>query len=97
MKTFIDNVTIQVIESTVLEDLVHIFTPLSVVQMKEGLVKNIASESQENQKQREILKRKFDILTKGMEICKRHAAYRSAGEALSNKERGLHWLTARRS
>ena len=58
--------------------------------MEEELVRNIASKSQENQMQRELLKRKVDVLAKGMEICKRHTAYRSAGEALNYMDRRLH-------
>ena len=83
MKNFIDNVTTQVVESTMIEDLVDIFTPLSVAQMEEELVREITSESPENQTQRELLERKLDVLMKGMEICKRRASYRGAGGAIN--------------
>ena len=85
MKTFIDNVAIQVIESTIVQDLVDIFTPLSVAQMEIDLVTKIASESRENQTQRELLERKLDILKKGMEICKRHAAHHDTGKSFHCK------------
>jgi hypothetical protein len=58
--------------------------------MDEDLVRNIASESQENKMQRELLERKVGVLAKGMEICKRHAAHRSTGEAVNYVVRKLH-------
>lgn len=97
MKTFIDNVTIQVIESFIVESLVEIFTPLSVVQMEEELVRKIASESPENQTQRQLLELKVDVLAKGMEICKRYGTYRSAGETIHYRYEDYTDLSVQRS
>ena len=80
MKTFIDNVNIQVIESSIVQDLADTFTPVLVLEMESELVTKISSESRENQTKRELLERKRDILRKGVEICKRHAAHRDAGK-----------------
>ena len=62
MKTFIDNVNIQVIESSIIQELANTFTPVLVLEMESELVAKIASESRENQTKRELLERKLTDL-----------------------------------
>lgn len=74
MKTFVDNVAVQVIEASIVNHLADVFNPLEVAKMTSELVSNIAAESQENQTRREQLERKIHILTEGMNTCKRHTS-----------------------
>lgn len=62
MKTFVDNVAIQVIEASIISKLPDVFNPLAVAQMTNEFISKIAAESQENQTQREMLQRKIHIL-----------------------------------
>ena len=79
MKTFVDNVAVQVIEASIVDKLANIFSPLAVAQMTSELVSKVASESQENETQRELLERKLHILKEGMNTCKRHASRHTLG------------------
>lgn len=72
--TFVDNVAVQVIEASIVNNLASVFNPLAVAQMACELVSKIAAKSQENQTQRELLERKIGILKEGMDTCKRHAS-----------------------
>ncbi|XMA13663.1 hypothetical protein WAI453_006454 [Rhynchosporium graminicola] len=74
MKTFVDNVAIQVIEASIVDSLADVFNPLAVAQMDSELVLRIAAESKEHQTQREMLDRKLHILEEGLNTCKRHAS-----------------------
>ncbi|TGO28756.1 hypothetical protein BPAE_0023g00210 [Botrytis paeoniae] len=73
MKTFVDNVSVQVIEASIVDNLADVFNPLAVAQMTSELVSQIAAESQENQTQRERLEKKIHILEEGLNTCKWHA------------------------
>jgi len=73
MKTFVDNVAVQVVEACIVNNLADVFNPLAVAQMTSKLISRIATESQENQTQRELLERKLHILGESMGTCKRHA------------------------
>ncbi|KAH9205431.1 P-loop containing nucleoside triphosphate hydrolase protein [Leptodontidium sp. 2 PMI_412] len=79
MKTFVDNVAVQVIEASIVNNLADVFNPLAVAQMTSELVSKIAAESQENQTQREQLERKIHILEEGLDTCKRHASRHTLG------------------
>ena len=79
MKTFVDNIAIQVIEASIVHDLANVFNPIAVAQMGSELISQIATESQENQTQREMLERKLRILEEGLNTCKRHAGRRLLG------------------
>jgi hypothetical protein len=74
MKTFVDNVAIQVIEATIVNNLANVFNPLAVAQMDSEFVSTIAAESKEHQTQREMLDLKMRILEEGLNTCKRHAS-----------------------
>jgi Dynamin central region/Dynamin family len=77
LKTFVDNVAIQVVESLLIGDLWSIFSPSDVGQMAESLVSKIAAESLESQALRQQLDRKLQTLRRGMETCRRHSTHNS--------------------
>ncbi|KAL2216756.1 dynamin GTPase [Thermoascus aurantiacus ATCC 26904] len=79
LKTFVDNVSIQVVERILIADTWSIFSPTDVGQMSPDLVSKIAAESTEAQELRQQLERKLRILEKGMEICQRHSTHTTVG------------------
>ncbi|PVH68000.1 hypothetical protein DL98DRAFT_442268, partial [Cadophora sp. DSE1049] len=79
IKTFVDNVAVQVIEASIVNNLADVFNPLAVAQMESELISNIAAESEQNQTQREMLDRKLRILDEGLNTCKRHASRHTLG------------------
>lgn len=79
LKTFIDNVTIQVVEGHLIGDIWSIFSPSDVGQMEPSLISKIAAESTESQALRQQLDRKLQTLKKGMEICQRHSTHSAIG------------------
>ncbi|KAF7949092.1 hypothetical protein EAE96_008263 [Botrytis aclada] len=84
MKTFVDNVCVQVIEASIVDNLADVFNPLAVAQMTSELVSQIAAESQENQTQRERLEKKIHILEEGLKTCKWHAGRYASEVALED-------------
>lgn len=79
MKTFVDNVAVQVIEASIVNNLADVFNPLAAAQMDNELVSTIAAESKLHQTQREMLDRKLSILEEGLNTCKRHASRHISG------------------
>ncbi|PGH11844.1 hypothetical protein AJ79_04641 [Helicocarpus griseus UAMH5409] len=75
LKTFIDNVTTQVVERDLIGDLWTIFTPTDVGKMPAQLISEIAAESDEAVGRRQQLGRKLHTLRKGLEICRRHETH----------------------
>lgn len=73
IKTFVDNVTVQVIENNLVGDLDKLLTSMDIAMMPTELITDIAGESFESQALRQQLKRRTDILKKGMAICQRQA------------------------
>ncbi|KAH0565504.1 hypothetical protein GP486_001098 [Trichoglossum hirsutum] len=69
LKRFIDDITIEAIESKLISPLGDIFSPLTVITMSDDLVTRIAGESEENRAQREQLTKQLDVLTKGSDTC----------------------------
>lgn len=82
MKTFVDNVAVQVVKASIINNLADVFDPLSVAQMTSKLVSKIAAESLENQTERDMLERKIEVLKKGMKTCKRHVSRHISGTYL---------------
>ena len=72
LKTFIDNVVIQVVEAELIGDIWTIFTPSDVGKMTPEMLSKIAGESPEAQARREQLERKLEILRRGLETCLGH-------------------------
>ena len=79
LKTFVDNVAVQAVESVLVADLADLISPSYVVQMESELISRIAAEPPENQDQRERLSRKLAVLQSGAEICKRYIGRTTSG------------------
>ena len=79
LKTFVDNLSIQVVEGLLIGDIWSIFSPSDVGQMAPSLISKIAAESPESQALRQQLDRKLQTLKKGMEICQRHSTHSTIG------------------
>lgn len=77
---FVDNVAVLAIEACLIKNLGEVFSPLSIMQMKENSVRNIAAESQGSQDQRELLTRKKSVLSSGLEICQRYVGRSMLGK-----------------
>jgi hypothetical protein len=71
-KTFVANITTQVVERHIVRGLESIFSPLAVNRLSDKDVEAIASEPLEAQRERARLEVKIDMLKKG------HEAFRSA-------------------
>jgi hypothetical protein len=80
LKRFVDDIAIEVIESKLISPLHNIFSPITVTSMSADLVTCIAGESEENRAQREQLNKQLEVLTKGIETCRRFAGVRIIGE-----------------
>ncbi|KAH8656617.1 P-loop containing nucleoside triphosphate hydrolase protein [Tricladium varicosporioides] len=76
LKRFVDDIAIEVIEAQLISPLYNIFSPVTVTSMPESLVLSIADESEEDRAQREQLNKQLEVLTKGIEICKRFVGVR---------------------
>ncbi|KAH8749408.1 interferon-induced GTP-binding protein Mx [Hyaloscypha sp. PMI_1271] len=79
LKRFVDDIAIEVIESKLISPLHTIFSPITVTSMSADLVTCIAGESEENRAQREQLNKQLEVLTKGIETCRRFAGVRIVG------------------
>jgi hypothetical protein len=75
LKSFVDNVAIQVVEDLLIGDIWSIFSPSDVGEMAPSLISKIAAESPESQALRQQLERKLQTLQRGMEICQRHSMH----------------------
>ncbi|KAJ9324682.1 hypothetical protein DTO027B5_341 [Paecilomyces variotii] len=69
-KVFIANVTVQVVERHIVQDLQHIFCPLTVAKMSDAEVCALASEPVVSKRQREFLTARLAKLEEGREILK---------------------------
>lgn len=72
MKSIIDNIATQAVETLLVGKLGDLFSPARIIQMKPDLVGKIAAESSDNRLQRERLTRKLVVLQAGLERCKKH-------------------------
>jgi hypothetical protein len=72
LKTFVDNVSTQVIENELVWNIWTLFEPKEVAKMDQDLVQKIAAESPESQELRKQLNSKLAKLKNGMAICQRH-------------------------
>lgn len=88
LKTFVDNVSIHVVEGLLTSDIWSVFSPTDVGQMSSSLVSKIAAESTESQALRQQLNRKLQTLERGLEICQRHRSI--AGHRTSLGPSGSH-------
>ncbi|CZT51083.1 related to vacuolar sorting protein VPS1, dynamin, and related proteins [Rhynchosporium secalis] len=72
LKSVIDSIAIQAIETQLLGKLGDLLSPARVVQMKSDMINKIAAESSESRLQRERMMRKLVVLKAGLEMCKKH-------------------------
>lgn len=79
MKTFIDNVAVQCVESKLASKLENILSPSRIIQMDASQIGRIAAESIQSQDRRERVSRKLTILEAGAEVCKRFVGQSSMG------------------
>ena len=79
LKTFVDNVAVQVVESLLIGDMWSIFSPSDIGQMPAALISKIAAESTESQALRQQLDRKLETLERGLKICQRHSPHNPIG------------------
>lgn len=74
MKSLIDNVAVQVVETVLVGGLGELLSPARVLQMKPDQVSMIAAESSNARFQREQLSRKLAVLQAGIDICRRYVS-----------------------
>ena len=79
LKTFVDNLSVQIVEGLLIGDIWTVFSPSDVGNMAPSLISKIAAESPESQALRQQLDRKLQTLKKGMEICQRHSTHSAIG------------------
>lgn len=70
--TFTDNVINLAIESCLLCDIPKILTTTEVGEMNEGKLNELASESEDDQAQRQMLQAQVGILRSGLQECDKH-------------------------
>jgi len=69
LKTFVDNIAIQVIQRRIVRQLWDVFTPISLAAMGSEVVAKIAAESNSEQSRRALLQSKTAKLREGLDIC----------------------------
>jgi hypothetical protein len=72
MKTVVDSIATQAVETQLVGRLRDLLSPARIIQMKPELVSKIAAESFNNRLQREQLTRKLVVLQAGLDRCKKH-------------------------
>ncbi|KAL2821233.1 P-loop containing nucleoside triphosphate hydrolase protein [Aspergillus granulosus] len=82
LKRFIDGIAIDIIETTLVQALMNIFSPIVVDKMSSGLVTLIAGESREIRDLREQLSKELEILRSGLEICHKFSKASNGPSAL---------------
>jgi hypothetical protein len=70
-KTFVDNVSVIVIERQLVNNLWEVFSPTSIMGMSADMVAAICAEDPEDQRRREQLECKLASLKEGLETCGR--------------------------
>jgi hypothetical protein len=81
MKSIIDNIATQAVETQLVRKLGDLLSPARIMQMKPDLVGKIASESSDNRLQRESLTRKLVVLQAGLNSCKKYVGRPTASES----------------
>ncbi|KAL1836356.1 hypothetical protein VTJ49DRAFT_5248 [Mycothermus thermophilus] len=82
LKRFVDDVAVEVIEGQLATVLRDILSPTSVFKMPSNQVARIAGETEEIRTEREQLERQLDVLSNGLETCKRFAGLRLSGDSV---------------
>ncbi|KAL2267868.1 hypothetical protein VTJ83DRAFT_5145 [Remersonia thermophila] len=82
LKRFIDDVAVEVIEGQLVAALRNILSPTSIFDMSPDQVARIAGETEEVRAEREQLERQLEVLSNGLETCKRFAGLRLSGDSV---------------
>jgi hypothetical protein len=93
MKVFVDNFAVLGIEYCLLDALSSVFVPEMVMQMEEGLINNIAAETEDSRTERTRLTKKLTSLEAGLDTLTLNR-YRPARTPLCL---GTYWPTTRES
>jgi hypothetical protein len=73
LQRFIDDVSVEVVETCLIKQLEQVFNTLEVVKMSKEKISQIAGETERSKRIRDDLQKQLDVLTKGMDICKEFA------------------------
>ncbi|KPM44532.1 hypothetical protein AK830_g1994 [Neonectria ditissima] len=79
LRRFLDDVSVEVIETILVSKLGHILEPLTIAMMSDSQVTRIAGETSESRAIREKLQEKLRVLTSGLETCKKHLGFQLPG------------------
>lgn len=79
LRTFAENVVNLAVESCLISDLPTIMTPSMVIRMDEERLKELASESEDVQLERNVLQREVKILREGLKKCRMARLHERAG------------------
>jgi hypothetical protein len=79
LNTFTANVINLAVENCLISDLPTILTPSTVIRMSEERLKELASESEEVQLERQTLLHEVKILRSGLEKCQRSRQHERTG------------------
>ncbi|KAK7190960.1 hypothetical protein DPSP01_009163 [Paraphaeosphaeria sporulosa] len=71
IRVFMDNIVVLAVEGCLLDGLTDVFNPTEVAQMDGKLIKKLAEEDKETQKQRKRLDKKIEDLEDAQRICRR--------------------------
>ncbi|KAK7408699.1 hypothetical protein QQX98_009115 [Neonectria punicea] len=79
LKRFVDDISVEVIETVLVSELGHILEPLTIAMMPNHEVIRIAGETSDSRAEREKLQMELRILTSGLETCKKHLGFQLLG------------------
>jgi GTPase SAR1 family protein len=70
LERFVDDISVEVIETCLFQELDRIFGTMEVVRMPEETCSKIAGETEESKKRRHDLEKQLECLTKGIDTCR---------------------------
>ncbi|KAL7945837.1 P-loop containing nucleoside triphosphate hydrolase protein [Trichoderma barbatum] len=85
-KRFIDEISIQVIETGLVAEIREILSPLAVAQMDEDDMEAIVGEKESIREERRKLEIKLKLLNDGSETCKKFSGFRALGFNEGNED-----------
>lgn len=79
LKRFIDDVSVEVMESQLLSKLADILSAISIFDMPDETISRLAGESEDSRAERELLTRQLQVLKSGLDTCRRFVTVRLGG------------------
>ena len=79
MKTLVDNFAVLGVEFCLLEDLMHVFAPETVMQLDNDLIKSIAAESDASMMERSRTAEKSRVFENSLHILNRYRRHKQNG------------------